>query len=108
MIIDGPTDQEWADIDRRQDAYKSGHATGLATAQEQINITEKARIEWAIKCDSAEFSRDAWKAYALKLREAMKLGAFHHDACPWLNGEECCCANEKVKHALSIPTPDEE
>lgn len=32
---------------------------------------------------------------------ALEMGAFHHDACPWLSGKECCCAHEKVDKALS-------
>lgn len=36
-----------------------------------------------------------------KLEEALTMGAFHHNACPWLNGKECCCANTKVVSALT-------
>ena len=33
--------------------------------------------------------------------EAMSMGAFHHNCCPWLNGKECCCAREKVDRWLA-------
>ncbi len=36
-----------------------------------------------------------------ELVEALEMGAFHHNSCPWLDGRECCCANSKVKIALS-------
>lgn len=33
--------------------------------------------------------------------EAMSMGAFHHNSCPWLNGKECYCAREKVDKWLA-------
>lgn len=33
--------------------------------------------------------------------EAMSMGAFHHNCCPWLNGKECYCAREKVDKWLA-------
>jgi len=33
--------------------------------------------------------------------DAMEMGAFHHNCCPWLNGKECVCAQEyKIPPAL--------
>ncbi len=32
--------------------------------------------------------------------EALEMGAFHHAACPWHRGMDCCCSNDKVKKAL--------
>lgn len=37
----------------------------------------------------------------VELAEACEMGAFHHNACPWLSGKECCCAKEKVDVALA-------
>jgi hypothetical protein len=34
--------------------------------------------------------------------EAMEMGAFHHNICPWLNGKECLCAHKKIPIASSL------
>lgn len=46
--------------------------------------------------DDIVIPKELWK----ETLEALEMGAFHHSACPWNNGKECCCAREKIDRVL--------
>lgn len=37
----------------------------------------------------------------MDVAEAAEIGAFHHNSCPWLAGDECLCAKQQVDEALA-------
>lgn len=77
---------------------------GLSVAQiaecRAFYLTQKGYLP---KGDSTLIESE-WTKLIEQLRickEALEMGAFHHNSCPWLDGKDCCCAHEKVREALA-------
>lgn len=78
-------------IQEAGDAYnKRWEDEGFVDAGEDFNAGATEFVKLALECDEV-----------MAMREALEMGAFHHDACPWLRGQECCCANSKRIPALA-------
>lgn len=73
--------------DRATESYKKAF----------MESQDKACLGHIAELESAKKQLEA----AEKVVEAAKLGAFHHNSCPWLHGGICCCAKKELDEALT-------
>lgn len=78
------------EVEKQRDEMVAQRDEFSSLALRATSAAEKIKLE-----------RDQALALLREAAEAMSMGAFHHDACAWLRGGECCCANSKVKAALT-------
>lgn len=87
---------------RKDDGFRvpCSEENAIILAQEVLRLTKNLGTlteTYALNYRAYEKQSEALK----EAEEAMSMGAFHHDACPWLRGEQCVCAKQKVTDWLN-------